>query len=201
MCVMFAIVANQTNGLNAACGYELPDHLTFYVRQLFFSLAIILERYFNIADNRGPGGGCKMLSYPQMEKYYQLLQIIDQFKARIMQQRTGLRAARYDEIPGAGYHERDKIGSALAEVEIMRGKLRQLEERRDLMRPEVADTIAALTAGTSKDRIRTELIFTMHYLNGRTLEEIADILHMKSIQISRIIEGCFTQLRRGNHPL
>lgn len=132
-----------------------------------------------------------MLGYPQMEKYYQLLQVIEQYKARINQQHTGLHVQIYDGMPRSGYYEVDRAGSLLVDVEKMIGKLKLLEEKRDQLRPDVEATITILASGSGKNRIRTELIFTMHYLNGRELSEIAEILHMSERAVETAIMSRF----------
>ena len=133
-----------------------------------------------------------MMNYRQMERHFQLLQMIDKFRQYIRDERSGgLRAAQYDGMSRANYYKTDRIGETVASLEKMQKKLKLLEERENLERPDVKATIEALTAGSGKNRIRTELIFTMHYLNGRTLEEIADILRIKPAWVENTIMKCF----------
>ena len=132
-----------------------------------------------------------MLSYVQMEKYFSLLQIIDQFKTRINQNKYGVHAQRLDGVPGSGFHEPDRIGAMLADVEKMTAKLQLLEEKRDRMRPEVEETIKTVAAGCGKNRIRIELILTMRYLSGRDLEEIGAILQKKPVDLKAAIRKQF----------
>lgn len=132
-----------------------------------------------------------MLSYRKMERHFQLLQLIDKYKKQITSLRSGgLKATSFDGTPKAqGGITTDRIGETIISIDRLQSKLLQLEALANSERPEVEGTIKLLTAGRGKNRIRTELILTMHYLNGRSLDEIADILHTKTEYINRTIQN------------
>lgn len=133
-----------------------------------------------------------MLNRLQMERYARILILVGEYKARINQLRSGgLKARAYDGAPARTYAEGDRIGASLAAVEKLETMLHQLEARRDLLRPEVEETIRILAAGSGKFRIRAELILTMYFLNGRDLTDIASILHTKPESIRTTIDTLF----------
>ena len=121
-----------------------------------------------------------------MERHFQLLQLVDKYKQQFTFLRSGgLKATSFDgTLKAQGSITTDRIGET---VDRLQSKLLQLEALANSERPEVEGTIKLLTAGRGKNRIRTELIFTMHYVNGRSLDEIADILHTKSDAIKKTI--------------
>lgn len=131
-----------------------------------------------------------MLSYRKMERHFQLLQLVDKYKQQITSLRSGgLKAISFDGTPKAQASiTTDRIGETVISIDRLQSKLLQLEALANSERPEVEETIKLLTAGNGKYRIRTELILTMHYVNGRSLDEIAVILHTKTEYITRTIQ-------------
>lgn len=124
-----------------------------------------------------------------MERHFQLLQLVDKYKQQFTFLRSGgLKATSFDgTLKAQGSITTDRIGETVISIDRLQSKLLQLEALANSERPEVEGTIKLLTAGRGKNRIRTELIFTMHYVNGRSLDEIADILHTKSDAIKKTI--------------
>ena len=142
-----------------------------------------------------------MLSYRKMERHFQLLQLVDKYKQQITSLRSGgLKAASFGGTPKAqGSITTDRIGETVISIDRLQSKLLQLEALANSERPEVEETIKLLTAGSGKYRIRTELILTMHYLNGRSLEEIAEILHIKSDSVKQAIQKPFEKSEEAEH--
>lgn len=140
-----------------------------------------------------------LMDYRQMERHFRILQTIDRLKQYLRDLESGdLRATRFEGLPRSNYCKTDRIGETVVSLEKMQLKLKQLEEIENQERPDVEDTIRSLAGMVGKGRIRAELILTMRYLNGRDLEEIANILRIKTPGIENIIMRCFDRYEEGN---
>ena len=135
-----------------------------------------------------------MLTFGQMENYYQLLQLIEKYQQKMRGYDITLRAKSYDGTPATRSHSNDQIGDTVVSREGMQNKLHQLKQLRDRKRPDVEATVRAMASVISKNRFRAEMILTMHYLNGRELLEIADILHMSETDVKTVIMKLFKKI-------
>ena len=118
-----------------------------------------------------------MLSFREMEKYCQLLQVIQGYHQLIVQYDDTLRAYDYRSGPRSSNVHADLIGEILAKKESALDKLPKLEAIAAGLRPDVECTIKSSVAAVArKDQIRTALIFKMRYYSAHSWEEIANII-------------------------
>lgn len=132
-----------------------------------------------------------MMTFSQLERYCQLLQIIDQHQRLLAQRDAGLKAVSIDGMPKSSSCPIDRVGDLLIKRERDLEKLQHLQSLAAAKRPEVLTTISAAIAGSGKNKIRMELIFRMRYIDGHTWVEISDMLgspahHMADIVRSRL---------------
>lgn len=116
-----------------------------------------------------------MLSFAQMEKYYELLAVIDQYKRLLEQYDTSLKAARIDSVPRGSACQMDRLGELLIQRERAMENLPKLQALADTKASLVEDTIKAV-AGKGKNAVKAELIFRARYQNGRDWAEIGELI-------------------------
>lgn len=127
-----------------------------------------------------------MLSFREMEKYCQLLQVIQGHQQQIAQYDDTLRAYDYRSGPRSSNIHADLIGEILAKKEIFLDKLPKLEALAASRRSDVERSInTAVAAAARKDQLRTALIFKMRYNSAHSWEEIANILGKESAKAIR----------------
>ena len=91
-------------------------------------------------------------------------------------------------MPKKNCFQGDQIGVSIVALEKLEGKLKKLEDLEAQERKDVEETIQALAGNSS---ILMELILTMHYLNGRDLEEVGAILQKKPDNLKAAIRKQF----------
>lgn len=117
-----------------------------------------------------------MMNFSQLERYYQLLQIIDQYQRLLVQYDTGLSASRFDGTRHNRSYHTDRASEMLIKKENAMKKLQKLQALAAAEAPQVEETIKA-AAGRGRDAIKAELILRARYVNGRDWAEIGDLIH------------------------
>lgn len=124
-----------------------------------------------------------MLSFLEMEDYYNALQAIAEYEEGISRT-THIRAVRFDSIAGGRVYRPDTIGGIIAAKDAQSEDLARLRRYTDRLRPEVEETIAATVSGMRGSTvIKTELALKLHYLSGREWVEIGDLLHTDAAKL------------------
>lgn len=119
-----------------------------------------------------------MISLQQMERYVQLMDVIDLYRQKLAQ--NGLHAAAWDGSAGNHSPTPDKTGEIVAQRERARRKLSELEALAAQMRPEVEKMIKAAATLQTRGAVKIELALRARYLSGRSWPEIADLLHVQN---------------------
>ena len=117
-----------------------------------------------------------MMNFLQLEKHYQLLQIIDKYQRLLSQYDAGIGAAKLDGMPYSRAQQIDRLGDMLVKKELAEKKLQKLQALAEIEAPQVEKTITA-AAGRGRNAIKTELILRARYQNGRDWPEICDLFH------------------------
>ena len=134
------------------------------------------------------------MTFKQMEQHYQLLQVIEQYESLLAQYDTGLKAVSMDGMPKSSNCPVDRVGDLLIKRERAIEKLQHLQSLAAAKRPEVEQTISMAIAGSGKNRIRMELIFRMRYIDGRTWEDIADLLGLPASCLADMVRSRLNKL-------
>lgn len=127
-----------------------------------------------------------MLNFSQLERHYQLLQIIDQYQRLLIQYDTGLSASRLDGMPHNRNCHIDRTGEMLIKKENAEKKLQKLQALATAEAPQVEETIKA-AAGRGKNAIKAELIFRARYQHGRDWPEIVDLFQGTSVKLIKAL--------------
>lgn len=127
-----------------------------------------------------------MMNYLQLERHFQLLQIIDQYQRLLVQYNTGLTAARLDGMPHNGNYQTDRISEMVIKKDNAARKLKKLQALADAEAPQVEETIKAATS-RGKNAIKAELIFRARYQNGRDWSEICDLFHCTCVKLIKAL--------------
>ncbi len=136
-----------------------------------------------------------MLSFYGMEKYYQLLQVIQGYTRLISQYDNTLKAQSFDAIPRSGNVHTDHIGDLLVKKEAAMEKLPRLKALAAAQWPEVSKTMQAAVATVKKNRIQTALIFKMRYSSGHSWQEIAGIIgSMNANAVQNLVIRCIDSI-------
>jgi len=124
-----------------------------------------------------------MLSFLEMEDYYNALQAIAEYEEMISRT-THIRAVCFDSIAGGRVYRPDTIGGIIAAKDAQSEDLARLQRYTDRLRPEVEKTIAATVSGMrGSTAIKTEIALRLHYLSGREWVEIGDLLHTDAAKL------------------
>ena len=136
-----------------------------------------------------------MLSFYGMEKYYQLLQVIQGYTQMIERYDNSLKAHSFDSVPRNGSIKTDRIDELLIRKENALKKLPQLKTLAASQWPEVSETIKAAVATVKKNRIQAALIFNMRYSSGHTWQEISSIVgNMSENAVKNLVIRCIDNI-------
>lgn len=120
------------------------------------------------------------MTFAQMEKYYAVVSLIDQYERMIGQIDGGIAAHRIDAIPGGGRSDPHRMEEQIAKKDRAMTKLAQLRNIRDANLPHVQRTIEEATRRSKPSlRLKRQLLLKMRYEHGRDWPEIAEILKIQ----------------------
>ena len=138
-----------------------------------------------------------MLSFLEMEFFYDALQDIADYKEKISRT-IHIKAARVDSIAGGRAYRLDPIGGIIAAKDAHCENLARLRRYTDRLRPEVEETITAAVSGMrGSAAIKIEIALKLHYLSGREWVEIGDLLHTDAAQLSEKARQRITEIQTG----
>lgn len=122
------------------------------------------------------------MTFSQMEKVADIIDLIQQHEALIDQVDSGIKTSKIDAIPGGSNPDPHRIEQLLIRKENALAKLPQLRRVRDGYMPHVRKTIEEATARISKPsvRIRMQLIMKMRYEQGRSWTEIEHLMKVNN---------------------
>lgn len=132
------------------------------------------------------------MTFAQMEKYYAVVSLIDQYERMIGQIDGGIAAHRIDAIPGGGRSDPHRMEEQIAKKDRAMTKLAQLRNIRDANLPHVQRTIEEATRRSKPSlRLKRQLLLKMRYEQGRDWPEISEILKIKHPEkiVWNLLEG------------
>lgn len=133
-----------------------------------------------------------MLSFREMEHYCHLIQVIQEYRTLLSRYDNTLKACNFDGTPRSSNVRRDQIDELLTKREAALEKLPLLESLEATQRARVEETIRAAAIGRGRVAVKGELILRARYQNGRSWNEIAEMIHEPNVH--RVKELAFRSL-------